>query len=269
MKAKDILKTAGIISLDENAPLSEAIPKFKSSHDAIMVIDQDQFLGLVNPYQVMVKRTYPPKTKLKNCLFSPPKLNLNTELLEIARLMLESKVHYLPVLNDASQLLGIVTARRLLRSQLNNPRANLPVAKLVEDKPYLRSINLDSSFDELLRFFQRTKLSKIVVVNRNHNLQGIISLFDILPLFEESKERKPFFDRGETTNRLTKYTLKHFLKTATIKVNPTEKVKTAIRLILDKEIGSVIVMKNRLQPENIITTSDLLKFLFYGKEEHS
>ena len=262
MKAKQILKTNGIISLESSAKLSEAISKLKSSHDAVMVVDDNQFLGLINPYHALIRRTYPIQTKLKNCLFSPPKLSLETQLSEIARLMLESKVHYLPVLDSANQLLGIITARRILRSQLSSQITNRPVGELLKNKHYLQSINLNSSFEEVLRFFQRSKLSKIVIVNRNHNLQGIISLFDLLSLFDEPRERMRFFDRGEPTQRFAKYTIKHFLKSATIKVNQSHKINEVIRLILDKEIGSVIVMKNSLQPENIITTSDLLRYLF-------
>ncbi len=260
--AKDILKTSGIISLPPDAKLAEAISKFKSSHDAIMVTEDGQFFGLINSYFTLAKHNYPTTTKLKNCIFSPPKLSLTTKIEEIARLMLESKVHYLPVLDSANQLLGIATARRVLKSQLDSQKAKNTVSDLLGNKRYLQSINLNSSFEEVLRFFQRSKLSKIVIVNQENNLQGIISLFDLLPLFNEPKERMGFFDRGEPVNQLAKYTIKHVLKTATIRVTPDEKISEVIRLILDKEIGSVIVMKNRFQPQNIITTSDLLRYLF-------
>ncbi|OGK64810.1 hypothetical protein A2313_00305 [Candidatus Roizmanbacteria bacterium RIFOXYB2_FULL_41_10] len=267
--AKDILKTQGIISLSPDDKLAEAISKFKSSHDAVMVTEQGQYLGLINSYFTLTKRNYPVSAKLKKCLFSPPKLNLDTKIEEIARLMLESKVHYLPVLDSANQMLGIVTARRVLRSQLNNAKATRAVSDLVDNKHHLQSINLNSSFEEVLRFFQRSKLSKIVIVNQENNLQGIVSLFDLLPLFNEPKERMGFFDRGEPVNQLAKYTIKHVLKTVTIQVAPEQKISEVIKLILDKEIGSVIVMKNRFQPLNIITTSDLLRYLFKSNSKRS
>lgn len=263
LKAKDILKTEGIITLNSKDKLSEAITKFKSSHDAVMVVDDGQFIGLVNPYFSLIKRTYPSSTKLKSCLFSPPKLSLNTSVSEISRLMLESKIHYLPVIDSGNQLLGIVSARRVLKSQVKSEGASKTASDITTNKKYLQTINLNSSFDEVLRFFQITKLSKIVIVNAKNHLQGIVSQFDLLPIFEEPKERMRFFDKGESVSFMKKYTIKHFLKTATIKVSPNTKISEIINLILDKEIGSVIVMKNSLEPENIVTTSDLLKYLFY------
>lgn len=262
MKAKHILKTEGIITLNGNAKLSEALARLKSSHDAVMVVDEDQFLGLINPFHTLIRRTYPMHTKLKNCLFSPPKLTLETDLKEAARLMLESRVHYLPVVSSNGQLLGIITARRVLRSQLQSSKAKQSARALLSNKRYLQSINLNSEFAEVLRFFQRSKLSKVVIVNQKHNLQGLISLYDLLPLFEKPQERLRFFDKSEQEARFAKYGIRHFLKTFTIRVQPEQKIGAIIALILDKEIGSVIVMKNSLQPENIITTSDLLKFLF-------
>jgi CBS domain-containing protein len=256
-----IIKTEGIISLTLDAKLSEAISKFRSSHDAVMVVEEGRFFGLVNPYYCLIKRTYPPQTKLKNCLFSPPKLSLDTPVEKAAKLMLESKVHYLPVVDQKDRLLGIVTARRILRWQKNAPKAVNSILDLVSGKPYLQTININSGFEEVLRFFQRSRLSKIIIVNDDNNLQGIISFFDLLSLFREPKQRKQFFDRGENVAQFANKTIKHFLKTSLIKLEANAKIKTAINLILQKEIGSVIVMKNSLEPLNIVTTSDLLVYL--------
>ena len=260
LKVKDILKTEGIITLGLNQKLAEAASRFQSSHDAIVVLSDEQVKGLVCPYYTMIKRVYPPRTKLANCLFSQPKIYLDTTLAKVARLMLESKVHYLPVMDDKSKLIGLVTARRILETFLDYPQNEDQVTDIVNNKQYLQTVNLNCKFDEVLRFFQNTKLSKLVVVNRQNNLQGIISMFDLLPLFQEPKQRKSFYDRGEDFSQFDRYAIKNFLKRSTIQVTSRSKLKQVTRLILDKEIGSVIVMKNRLQPSSIVTTSDLLRY---------
>jgi len=260
LKAAQILKTENLISLTPDSKLAEASAKFKSSHDAVMVLDGSQFLGVITPYHALMRRAFPPTTKLANCLFSPPKLNLGTPLREVARLMLESKVHYLPIIDEANQLLGIATARRVLRQLKEEKSFKATASNLLSNKPYLQTINLESVFEEVLRFFQVTKFSKVLIVNEVNHLQGIISIFDILPIFSEPKERMGFFDKGEQVAALKKYSLRHFLKTSTMQIFPSAALTEVIELILEKEIGSVIVMRNRQEPENIITTSDLLKF---------
>ena len=68
LKVKDILKTDKIIRLGRDSKLAEAEGHWQSSHDAVMVVENDQFLGVVSPYFALMKRSYPPETKLGNCL---------------------------------------------------------------------------------------------------------------------------------------------------------------------------------------------------------
>lgn len=261
---KSILKTKGILYFSPEQNLSEALSQFKSSHDAVIVLDEKRkVLGVVNPYYALIKRYYPPQTKLKNCLFHPPKIFLDTKLDSAVRLMLESKIHYLPVRDLDNNFLGIVTARRALKKALQNPKSNNSIEVILKNKNFLQTVNEQIEFTEVIRFFQTSKLSKLVVVNKENHLQGIISYFDLLPLFAEPKERKHFFDKsGEKLFK--KYKITQFIKSYTIQVSPRITFKEVIKLILDKEIGSVIVMKDTLQPENIITTSDLLRYLYFN-----
>lgn len=262
LKAKDILKTDGIISLDPESKLAEAVDKFKSSHDAVMVMEDRELLGLVTPYYTLIKRSYPSHTKLQNCLFSPPKIHLDTPLSEVARLMLESKIHYLPVISEKRELLGIVTARRILRTLLEDRQSGHEIGRLLSGKGYLQTVNIGSSFEEVTRFFESSKLSKLIITDRENHLEGIVSMFDLLPLFIAPKERKGRYDRGEEYAFSKTYKIQTVMKRATIRVDRKATLKEVIRLILDKEIGSVIVMEDRLQPLNIITTSDILKHFY-------
>lgn len=260
LKVADILKTEGVITLGLNDKLSEAANRFQSSHDAVIVMQDEKVKGLVSPYYTMIKRVFPLQTKLANCLFSPPKIFLDTPVAKSARLILQSKVHYLPVLGEKNKLLGLITARRILTTFLNHPKNSTPIEKILNKKQYLQTVNINCQFEEVLRFFQNTKLSKLVVINRQQNLQGIISMFDLLPLFQKPKERKSFYDRGADFSQYSRYTIQNFLKRSVVKLQPTASLKQVIKLILDKEIGSVIIMKNRLQPLSIVTTSDLLRY---------
>ncbi len=262
LTAVNILKTKGILYFSPEQKLSEALSQFKSSHDAVIVVDEKKrLLGVVSPYYAVIKRYYPPQTKLKHCLFHPPKIFLDTALDTAVRLMLESKIHYLPVRDIENRVLGIVTARRALKKGLRMEKSNHLIETILKNKSFLQSVNEQIDFNEVIRFFQTSKLSKLVVVNKENHLQGIISYFDLLPLFAEPKERKHFLDKsGEKLFK--NYKISQFIKRYTIKVSPKASLKEIIKLILDKEIGSVIVMRNGLEPQNIITTSDLLKYLY-------
>ena len=264
--AKNILKTDGIIYASPEETIGFVASKFKSSHDAAFVVDEEQkLLGAVTPYHLFIKRTYPPSTKLKNCLFHPSKIHLDTNLLEVARLMLESKVHYLPVVDEKGIMLGIVTSRRLLRTALSFPSASRSVSEIMNEKAYLETVNNTSSLEEAVRFFERSKRMKLVVVNKTNHLVGVLPFFDLMPLLMQPKNRKEksgFYDTHENESLFKKYRVDNFMKKETIQVSLTTTFQTVINDILDRSIGSVMVMKDKLTPENIITTSDLLRYFY-------
>ena len=249
--AESILKTEGVIYASPTDTVGEASRQFQSSHDAVFVVDEEQkLLGAVTPYHLFIKRVYPLSTKLKNCLLHPSKIHLSTKLSEVARLMLESKVHYLPVVDEKGTMLGIVTSRRLLQTALSFPKANHSVYEIVSNKAYLETINDTSSIEEAVRFFERSKHMKLVVVNKANHLVGVLPFFDLMPFLMQPKNRK------------VKNRVENFMKKETIQISPTATFQTVIHDILDRSIGSILVMKDQLTPENILTTSDLLRYFY-------
>jgi len=263
--AKDILKTKRVWYVSEDDTLAEAESKFVSSHDSVVVVDSEhKLMGIVSPYYTAIKRHYPPATKIKRCLFHSPKIHLDTPIDKIAHYFIETKIHDLPVVDDAGICLGIVTARRALMLLKNTELVNIPVREMLVDKDYLMTINTNSKLDEAIRFFIRTKLSKLVVVNEHNNLQGMISIFDILPIYREPRVKENVFDRkgggyGYNSHRVQEYMVRNVV---TIEESAT--IGNILDTLLDKQIGSVVVMKNKLEPLNIITTSDLLRFFIKG-----
>ncbi|MFA6005978.1 MAG: CBS domain-containing protein [Patescibacteria group bacterium] len=266
--AATILKQDGVIYAQAENTIGEVSGKFKSSHDAAFIVDENQkLLGSVTPHHLFIKRTYPVSTKLKNCLFHPSKISLDTPLEEVARLMLESKVHYLPVVDDTGTMVGIVTARRLLRTALGFTSSKHSVSEIVAKKAYLETVNETSSLEEAIRYFERSKRMKLVVVNKANHLVGVLPFFDLIPLLMQPKDRKEksgFYDAKKDNSLFKKYRVTNFMKKETIQVTLTTTFQTVINNILDRSIGSIMVMKDKFSPENIITTSDLLRYFYQG-----
>lgn len=265
-EASSILKTDGVIYAQPDDTVAQAVSKFQSSHDAAFVVDEEQkLLGTVTPYHLFIKRTYPPSTKLKNCFYHPAKIHLNMELGEIARLMLESKVHYLPIVDDASKMLGIATARRLLRKALSDPRSSNPISVITQGKDYLQTVNAESNLEEAIRFFEQSRRMKLVVVNRANHLVGVLPFFDLIPLFMKAKVQKEhdgLFEARHDTALFGRYKVENFTKKETIHVNASASIVSVLNHILDLSIGSVVVMRDKFTPENIVTTSDLLRYFY-------
>jgi len=259
--AKDILKKKRVWYVSADDTLASAESKFSSSHDSVVVVDKEHtLLGIVSPYYTAIKRHYPPATKIKRCLFHPPKINLDTPIDKIAHYFLETKIHDLPVIDDEGVCLGIVTARRALALLKKTDLTSIPIREMIVHKDYLMTINTNSTLDEAIRFFIRTKLSKLVVVNEHNNIQGMLSIFDILPIYREPRVKENVFDRKGTGYSYNSHRVQEYMVRNLVTVEESASIGMVVDALLDKQIGSVIIMKNKLEPLNIITTSDLLRF---------
>src|SRR3989338_2991380 len=100
VKLSEILKTDDIIRVSPQENLSSALSKLTTSHDAAFVFANEEFKGIVNPYYDLIKSSYPGNAKVEHCMFHPPKIKENFPLSKVVELLIDSKIHYLPVFDD-------------------------------------------------------------------------------------------------------------------------------------------------------------------------
>ena len=112
--AKQLLKRSGFKKATPTTKVTSIIAKLQSTHDAVFIFQGDQFLGIVNLYHSFLGKRVNPQQKVDACLYHPPVLAPETPAIEIARLMVESRIYRLPVLRK-DQFLGVVFAEDLLR----------------------------------------------------------------------------------------------------------------------------------------------------------
>jgi len=182
--------------------------------------------------------------------------------------MMQSKVHYLPVFDDKGEkFLGIATARRILKRLITTEKLSKNVQQILSTKKPLVSIAESASIFDALRKFKEEKISKLVVVDSHGHLRGILAYFDLIPLSLFPKERPSFGDKaGDKDSYLKTAKVRNFMKTFVLTLPLSASLKQAAELILEKEIGSVVILGNNKTPVSIITTRDLLEYGFATKE---
>ncbi|PIY69303.1 hypothetical protein COY90_01435 [Candidatus Roizmanbacteria bacterium CG_4_10_14_0_8_um_filter_39_9] len=258
MKLHNILQTQDIIKVSVDDTLSVALNKLASSHDAAFVFDKDKYMGVVNPYYCVIKTSSPSNAKLVHCLYHAPHVKLNYPISKIAQLMIESKIHYLPVFDDKDQFMGIVSARGLLRALEYLDIFMTKVSDLLARKKLpLVMVFEDDSLAVALQKFKASRISKLVVVNKEMRLKGILSYYDLISYLASPKKRDRS-DRANDRPGLQNKSVRHFLKTMVLTLNKDDYLRDALHLILEKKIGSVVIIDSQYHPINIITTKDLL-----------
>lgn len=259
MKLHNILQTEGIIKVNRNDTLSSALNKLSSAHDAAFVFsDEKKYLGVINPYYCVIKTSSPSNAKIEHSLYHAPHIRRQFPVSKIAQLMIESKIHYLPVFDDRDEMVGIVSARGLLRALEHLDIFTSKIEDLLSRKKQpLITVFEDDSLSQAMQKLKTYKVSKLVVVNKEMRLRGILSYYDLISYLASPKKREKQDMAGDKLGLQSK-SVRHFLKTFVLTLSKDDFVRDALHLILEKKIGSVVIIDNQNRPINILTTKDLL-----------
>lgn len=258
--AKDFLKTEKVISFSSDDSLSRAIAALSSSHDAAFVVDDKKhLLGAVNPYYAQFSGRFPPETKLKRCMMMPPKLSLSSKLPEILRNMLESKIYFLPVLDENDVLLGIVSFRRMLKTLIKDPILLNAMQKKLIIRPAIGVLK-DLSLSKAREALRKSKTSRLPVVSKTGGLIGLVTRFDLRESLIESVDSNRSNRSGQKVKALS-YPISDLM----VKNVITEHQSASLPSILDKmrvnRVGSIILVDDANKPTGIVAYRDVLKSL--------
>ncbi len=264
MTLQKIFKTENIIKVTPEETLSKTFSCLSSSHDSAFVFNDDDFLGVVNPYYCLIKKSYPNNTKVKNCLIHPPKVDINYSLKKVAQLIIDSKIHYLPVFSN-NKFCGIISARGLLSAITDSPELKIKIGEVLKQKNSLISIYEDDFISTALALFKQYRISKLVVVSRDFKLRGILAYFDLISYLLSPKEKQHFGTREGNKIPLLKRCVRNFMKTNVLTLTTEDRLDQAAEKILENHIGSIIIIDKERRPIGIITTHNLLS-TFIGQK---
>lgn len=254
MSVKKILKTKGIIKIQSDDSHASALMKLSSSHDAAFVFENDQFKGLINPYHSLIKKSFPSNVKLKNSMVHPPKVTMQTSLDKIMHFMNQSKIHYLPVF-EGKDFKGIVTARRMLSHIQSDEKLKITIGAYLQERK-IHTLKSTDFLSKALGHFRDNKVSKLVVVDDKGLLSGVLAYYDIIKHLAEPRDRQNILSRKGEKNPLLQKPIRTFFKQDVLVLSKNHTLADAVKLILEKSIGSVVITdKNR--PIGIITTKDI------------
>ncbi|MDH7476283.1 MAG: CBS domain-containing protein [Microgenomates group bacterium] len=263
MTIQNAIKTKNIIIINPEETLSSALSKLHSSHDAGFVFSQDKhYLGVVNPYHCLIRNSFPGNAKVGHCLFHAPRLKVNFPITKIAQLMIESKVHYLPVFDKKENFIGIFSARHLLADLKDSPIFKIKIKEvLTEKKQPMITIYDNDLIANALNLFKKYKISKLIVIGKDMKLRGILTYFDLISFLIAPKSKEALGERAGNKVNLNYQQIKNFAKSYVLTLTENDYLNQALELILDKKIGSVVIVDNKKYPIGIITTRDFLRLL--------
>lgn len=256
--AKDVLNQNEFKKSDINSSIAQAISQLNSTHEPVFIFENDDFQGVISLYHSFLGRKFSPDAKVSTCLYGPPQVRPEASLIKVAQLMVESRLYQLPVINsDGFQ--GVVTAKNILSWACELDICGQSIDKLADiRKPVF--VDKKLSLAEALHLMIDNNTNRLLVGDER-DLQGILTLYDLRQYYTEPQERiSAVLGRQPIKKDFSSQKVEKFYKSEVITIPSTDPLREAIKKMIGKDIGSLVVEQEN-QVLGLITLRDLLKFV--------
>ncbi len=267
MIAKDLMRTDNLKKVSPDDKITSAVSQLKSTHDAVFVCDEGKYQGIVNLYHSFLGKKWDHEEKVKTCLYQPPTLTKDTQVEEVARLMVESRVYRLPVL-EKKKFLGAVYAEDVLAKAKQLDFFNQPIDQVLTPRQPV-FVSPKATITEAIHKMLGGNTNRLLV-GTSKKLEGILTLYDLRMIYSEPRDRvSGVLSRTPIKEDFGDKPVDGFYQAAVVTVDTQDSLAKAVSLMMDKNIGSLVVTeaKNGQVPLGLVTWRDFLGLIANLEEE--
>ncbi|MFP3164710.1 MAG: CBS domain-containing protein [Acidianus sp.] len=184
---------------------------------------------------------------------NPAIVNEKDDILEAITIMVTRNFGSLPVVDDLGRPTGIVTEREMLLS-FQDLEVLFPVSMFMSKK--VTTINKDVDLVQATRQMLHRGFRRLPVVDDEGKVIGIVTAADCIKAASKSVEKLDpdyFFSRKVTD----------IMSTPPISIEEDRSINEAAATLIEKNIGSLLILDDESRPKGIITERDLLIALHY------
>ncbi len=171
------LRTRLTRDIDINAPLVSAAMDTVTEARLAIAMAQAGGIGVVHKNMSLLQQAEQVRIVKKyeaGVIKDPITVTPQTTIREVIEITHRHNISGVPVV-DGNELVGIVTARDMrFEKKLDDP-----VRNIMTRKDRLITVQEDASQDEVLELLHKHRIEKILVVNRDFELRGLITVKDI------------------------------------------------------------------------------------------
>ncbi|MGC8610719.1 MAG: HPP family protein [Thermoplasmata archaeon] len=265
MYVKDVMNPNPIY-VEENEVLSKVISKMKEHqiHELPIVDSKKRVVGYIDFEHLMKRRSIPITSKVSTVMIKPPKVMDSTHVIDAIKIMANNGLRAIPVTDESDTLVGLTTRTDFTKALLNAESfTSKPVEEIMVENPV--AVLEDSTIYEALEKMRKLDEMSIPVVNEHNHLKGMVHIKDISNALWRDKERPTLGDMHGEKVRQT-FLVKDFLSPP-VNVLKNDKIKDAIKAMLDLKSHVVAVTDNEGKLIGILTQKDIIEHFASSKAE--
>lgn len=267
MNIEGIIEKAVLI--DENESVSKVISLLTNlaHHNAAIVVTRNgKYFGMLDNRMLRSFSDDPTRAKAGAIAMKTPTLALDSNLKEVVEKFKGSNCKSMPVLNQHSDVIGIIT--------------RLGAVALMLDSKWLDGIKVaDVMQTSIIKFFEKEAISKVLktfkeknafraaVLNENKKLAGVVTSYDLT-----TKVRKANKESARDFNffpvekmKVEAEAIKSIMSINPVTVDERETLKNACKVLINSKLSGLVVT-NKEEVVGVLSARDVLN-LFKENEK--
>lgn len=258
-----------IVRSDGEETLGTVLSLVNTSHKPVFIFDSDNtFLGLISPDYALYKHHYPYTTKVKSIVFMPPHITEKTPLYDVVDHMLSLRIITLPVFDEKKNPVGVIRAKPILKGLSEDKDLMTYMSRTLQPRSPITA-PIDSTVEDIYQIMRQKRKSRIILVNEEGALSGIIAKSDLMNAFLHPTPKQRFSKKiGDKGFSVTFDEEKEYRREDPARKFSVEMVNTAsadtpmneviVRLI-DSERNSIVLTDRDNRPRGFLSIRDLLE----------
>ncbi len=249
----DVLPTKVNVSTQFSRNISLNIPIVSSAMDTVteshmaITLAQQGGIGFIHrnmPVPQQAEEVDKVKRFESGMIVDPITMRPNNKIFEAQEVMEKYKISGLPITDENNRLVGILTNRDLRFET----RLNLTISKAMTKD--LITVPLGTSLVEAEKLFHKHKIEKILMVDKNNHLKGLITYKDILKRIQYPNASKDKFGRLRVGGS----------------VGVGEDTLERAKALIDVKVDVLVIDTAHGHSKKVFDTIKLLKSEFPGQE---
>ncbi len=263
MEINEIM-TKDVITIDRDAKISEAIAKMNDNYvQQLPIMDGKKYIAMLTYKNILRRGSIRTNSKVFNFSINTPKVSEKADVMEAVKLIRESGLNGLPVVNK-DHIAGIITRTDIIKN----------IDKIVKNASTIKNYNIMNSDvvtvdtqNDIESASDKIKMldEYEIPVTQNDRLVGILRSREILNNIIAEKEKISY---GEYTSGKFKIEIKvSSLMDSPVYSDEDSNIIEISTLLIKNGLHIIPIVDKNMKVTGIIGISDIINIIEYGEEE--
>lgn len=234
-----------------------------TGYQDVPVVENGNYLGMISYGTMLKKRSVKFDSKVKNLMQNMHKVSSDTDITELAEIMVQNNYRQLPVLNKHKKIVGILSRSGLIDIAAGIKAFNEIKVWEIMNSP-VESVKGSALLDDAMEVMRGLDIRTVPVIDNSDRVVGIVGMKEIIDHNWKKQERISVGDLVANSKQ-SQIIVETVAATAPKTIDWNDDLGTAVRIMKENNISTLPVTEED-ELIGIVTQYDIIELISACRE---